>query len=88
MGGWVIDATQNGLLTKGSNAAVKRNNQEIMSGRNLIILAINTCGEFLTVMKKVHKQDDGKNIGHSHRYFKNPRSFTLSLIKNSLFLFS
>lgn len=88
MGGWEIDATQNGLLTKGSNVAVKRNNQEIMSGRNLIILAINTCGEFLTVMKKVHKQDDGKNIGHSHRYFKNPCSFTLSVIKNSLSLFS
>lgn len=46
-------------------------------GRNLIIHAINTCGEFQTITKKVHQQDGGKNVGHTHpcRDLETPFSF-------------
>lgn len=40
---------------------IKQEDEDAGRSQSLIIHTTRTCGEFLTVMKKVHRQDDGKN---------------------------
>ena len=40
---------------------IKQEDEDAGRSESLIIHTTRTCGEFLTVMKKVYRQDDGKN---------------------------
>lgn len=40
---------------------IKQEDEDAGRSQSLIIHTTRTCGEFLTVVKKVHRQDDGKN---------------------------